>query len=107
MMADPKLTPGQRWEQGVAHDPRSVEIYKAIEKIDFEENGDSLCLKSGGDGDNGESLMYLLDCYFARNPGAAETIERLRAYIVNRGHARHCVKAGIFECICGYDKVLR
>lgn len=69
----PRLTITQRWEQGVPHDPRSVEIYKAIEKIDFEECGDSFCFKSGGDGDNGETLMYLLDMHFAdqdaREPG--------------------------------------
>lgn len=58
------LTITQRWEQGVPHDPRSIEIYKAIEKIDFEECSDSFCFKSGGDGDNGENLMYLLDLYF-------------------------------------------
>jgi hypothetical protein len=59
-----KLTITQRWEQGIEHDPRSVELYKAIAKIDYEECSDSFCFKSGGDGDNGETLMYLLDLYF-------------------------------------------
>ena len=54
----------KRWEEGVEHDPRSVELYKAIEKLDWDEGGDSLGLKCGGDGDIGESLMYLLDVYF-------------------------------------------
>lgn len=58
----PTLT--QRWEDGIPHDPRSVELYKHIEKLDFDECNDSLCLKSGGDGDNGEHLMYLMDDYF-------------------------------------------
>jgi hypothetical protein len=53
-----------RWADGVEHDPRSVEIYQAIAKIDYEENDDSFGFKAGGDGDNGEQLMYLLDCYF-------------------------------------------
>ena len=61
-MAKPTLT--ERWEQGIDHDPRSVAIYKHIEKLDFEECGYSFCWKSGGDGDNGESLMYLMDDYF-------------------------------------------
>ena len=29
-------------------------------------NNDLLCIKYGGDGDNGEAMMYLLDCQFAR-----------------------------------------
>lgn len=64
--ANKLLGPGERWEQGIDHDPRSEEIYKAIAKIDFEECSDSFCFKNGGDGDNGETLMFLMDCYFAR-----------------------------------------
>lgn len=45
------------------HDERSVRMFKAIEKLDFE-NGDTFCFKSGGDGDNGEMLMDLLDAYW-------------------------------------------
>jgi hypothetical protein len=53
-----------RWEMGIPHDPRSVEMYNALAKIDWEQGGDSMDLKSGGDGDNGENLMYLMDVYF-------------------------------------------
>lgn len=53
-----------RWEQGIEHDPRSYEIYKAIAKIDYEEGSDFFGFKAGGDGDNGEHLMYLMDLYF-------------------------------------------
>lgn len=59
-----KPTLEERWEQGIDHDPRSIDLYKHIEKLDFEECGDSFCFKSGGDGDNGEHLMYLMDDYF-------------------------------------------
>lgn len=45
------------------HNPKSKEIYDFISELDFK-NGDVLCFKSGGDGDNGELLMDLLDCYF-------------------------------------------
>lgn len=58
------MTIGERWEQGVPHDPRSEEIYRAIADIDFKQNDDYFCWKAGGDGDNGEALMYLLDIYF-------------------------------------------
>ena len=52
-----------RWEADVPHDPRSKALYEAIAKLDYE-NGDNFDFKSGGDGDNGETLMYLLDIYF-------------------------------------------
>lgn len=56
-------TPEQRWEEGIEHDPRSELLYKRLAELDYE-HGDLFCFKSGGDGDNGESLMYLLDIYF-------------------------------------------
>lgn len=45
------------------HHPKSEEIYRFISEIDFQ-HGDFFAFKSGGDGDNGEFLMDLLDCYF-------------------------------------------
>jgi hypothetical protein len=54
----------KRWEKGFAHHQKSIELYKKIEELDFLFGGDSFCFKSGGDGDNGENLMYLLDIYF-------------------------------------------
>ena len=45
------------------HNPKSEEIYNFISEVDFA-NGDFFCFKKGGDGDNGEILMDLLDCYF-------------------------------------------
>ena len=47
------------------HNQKSKEIYDFISELDFQ-NGDVFCFKSGGDGDNGELLMDLLDCYFNR-----------------------------------------
>lgn len=71
-MADfPKLEvkvtvlPDDRWEQGLDHDERSEALYEFIAKYDRRFADDSLALSSGGDGDNGEALMYLLDEYFA------------------------------------------
>ena len=64
---------GERWEKGIPHDPRSVALYKSIEALDFEQ-GDYFGFKSGGDGDNGEHLMYLLDMHFARSPAGARDL---------------------------------
>jgi len=54
----------KRWENGVNHHPKSIDLFKAIEDIDFCLCSDYFQWKSGGDGDNGESLMYEMDIYF-------------------------------------------
>jgi hypothetical protein len=46
------------------HDPRSIEIFKALEDIDFNRFNDYFCWKSGGEGDNGEVFLTQLDIYF-------------------------------------------
>jgi len=56
---------GKRWEQGMDHHKKSKELYKEIAALDFV-NGDIFCFKSGGDGDNGEWLMSLMDVYFEK-----------------------------------------
>jgi len=56
----------QRWEDGVEHHPKSLELAKHLESLDFLFCGDALGWKFGGDGDNGEALLYSLDCYFER-----------------------------------------
>lgn len=55
----------ERWEKGIDHDERSKEAFEFIKEYDFRFCNDFFCFKSGGDGDNGEHLMYLLDEYFA------------------------------------------
>lgn len=53
-----------RWEEGIEHDPISIEILKRIKEIDRTFNNNYFNFQCGGDGDNGEELMYLLDIYF-------------------------------------------
>lgn len=55
--------PNIRWEKGLDHHPKAEEMAREIAEIDYN-NGDYFCFKFGGDGDNGEHLTYLLDCYF-------------------------------------------
>jgi hypothetical protein len=81
----------RRWEDGIPHDPRSEELYESIAIIDWEEGDDFFCFKSGGDGDNGEHLMYLLDIHFAR--------EDLSPWCPTC-HATH--QSG---CICGITRI--
>lgn len=63
--------PHQRWVDGDEHYPRSEALYKFISDMDFNHCGDSFCFKKGGDGDKGETLMYILDCWFAATPAPA------------------------------------
>lgn len=53
-----------RWENGIDHHPRSDELVRKIAEIDFKYGSDFFGFKIGGDGDNGEHLMYLLDIVF-------------------------------------------
>lgn len=54
----------KRWASGLNHHSKSIELFKHLEALDFEYGNDYFCFKSGGDGDNGEHLMYLLDIFF-------------------------------------------
>ena len=65
----------KRWEQNIEHDPRSTEIFDFLAEYDFKFCSDYFCWKKGGDGDNGEILMYELDEYFANKDIAIEESE--------------------------------
>lgn len=54
----------KRWEAGTDHHPKSKQAFDAIRYLDEKFCGDSFCFKAGGDGDNGETLMYGLDIFF-------------------------------------------
>lgn len=55
---------GDRWSKGVPHHPKSYQLMKYLESIDFNLYGDYFGWKVGGDGDNGETLMYQMDAFF-------------------------------------------
>jgi len=61
------LTPTQRWEQGISHHPRSVALMKKLDAYDWKYLNGFFDWKTGGDGDNGETLMYLLDMIFTED----------------------------------------
>ena len=65
-----KKTPGieynidKRWKSGKPHHPKSIKLVKRVDELDWALLEGSLDLKTGGDGDSGETLMYLLDIVF-------------------------------------------
>jgi hypothetical protein len=60
------LDPGKRWEQGIPHHLESVKLLKEVMEIDMEYCNLSLDFRTGGDGDLGEMLAYVLDMIFER-----------------------------------------
>lgn len=52
---------GDRWEKGMDHHPKSIQLMEYLESIDYHIYNDSFCWKTGGDGDNGETLMFQMD----------------------------------------------
>ena len=54
----------KRWENGIEHHPKSIELFLQLAEVDFKLCDDHFCWKHGGDGDNGETLMYELDIIF-------------------------------------------
>lgn len=68
-MGDSNKVPGvdydaNRWEAGISHHPKSEALVRRLAEIDFHYFNDHFQWKIGGDGDNGECLMYELDVYF-------------------------------------------
>ena len=58
------LTKLLRWEEEIEHHPMSVRLMDFLAEHDFRDYNDYFCWKTGGDGDNGESLMYEMDAFF-------------------------------------------
>lgn len=67
-----ELDIGERWLQGTEHHPESRELMKKIIDLDFYFGRDRFCFKIGGDGDNGEHLMYLMDIIFEKRDKMAQ-----------------------------------
>lgn len=73
-----ETNPTKRWERGIPHHPESLALYTRIAAADWKLCGDYFHFKSGGDGDNGETFMYLLDVIFeARDNGEATELDGL------------------------------
>jgi hypothetical protein len=72
-----RKTPGveydvnKRWESGTPHHPKSLALMDRVKELDYDAIEGYFDFKTGGDGDNGEMLMYLLDIYFEENDAAA------------------------------------
>lgn len=58
------LTNMDRWGDGVDHHPMSYRLMEFLAEHDYEDYEDYFCWKMGGDGDNGEALMFQMDAFF-------------------------------------------
>jgi len=77
MNAKETININTRWENGIEHDPRSIEMMRFLSEYDYAFCGDFFGWKTGGDGDNGETLMYELDEYFAAKDSAEQELQAL------------------------------
>jgi hypothetical protein len=59
-----KLTDKDRWEEGIEHHKNSERLVRFLAKHDINDYDDYFDWKVGGDGDNGETLMYQMDAFF-------------------------------------------
>lgn len=59
----------KRWESGTPHHPKSLQLMKRVKDLDWDLLKGYFDFRTGGDGDNGETLMYLLDIYFEETDG--------------------------------------
>lgn len=58
------LTQTDRWSRGLGHHPMSERLMKFIQEHDEKDYGLYFDWKTGGDGDNGETLMFQMDAFF-------------------------------------------
>jgi hypothetical protein len=58
------LTKLNRWENGIYHHPMSMRLMAFLSEHDYNDYNDMFCWKTGGDGDNGETLMFQMDAFF-------------------------------------------
>lgn len=61
-----------RWSLGIPHHPKSETLVRELVDVDFVFFNDYFGWKVGGDGDNGETLMYMLDVLFDLHDKEAE-----------------------------------
>ena len=59
-----KLIRKDRWEEAIPHHKMSERLIRFLAEHDFNDFKDHFCWKFGGDGDNGEILMYQMDVFF-------------------------------------------
>ena len=66
------LTGVDRWGEGRDHHPMSYRMMAFLKQHDFNDHADYFCWKTGGDGDNGEMLMFQMDAFFEMLIGVSE-----------------------------------
>ena len=58
------LTSKDRWDLGIKHHPKSIRLMEFLSEHDAKDYHMHFDWKYGGDGDNGEALMFQMDAFF-------------------------------------------
>lgn len=65
---DPKVAPipdsVDRWSECIPHHPMSEKLMAHLKRVDHKFYDYYFDWRDGGDGDNGETLMYQMDSFF-------------------------------------------
>lgn len=61
-----------RWGDGIEHHPKSIELMAALQAVDSGCYGMYFDWHTGGDGDNGETLMFQMDAFFEMKDAEAQ-----------------------------------
>jgi hypothetical protein len=59
-----RLTSFDRWGECMNHHPMSKRLMTFLSEHDSKDYGDVFQWETGGDGDNGETLMFQMDAFF-------------------------------------------
>lgn len=68
------LTSKKRWEEGIEHHPMSKRLMTFLSTHDWNDYNGYFDWHLGGDGDNGESLMFQMDAFFEYVDTNPETV---------------------------------
>ena len=66
----------RRWEADTPHHKSSEHLFNILADIDRVYGNDYFCWKSGGDGDNGEHLMYEMDIHFEQEEAVLDQMRK-------------------------------
>jgi hypothetical protein len=99
------LNPTERWEQGIPHDPRSEKLMRSLKGLDWEFLSGHFDFRTGGDGDDGETLMYLMDIHFERED-ARKKANELALHPERIPGGSRC-PGDVHNLHCGFPKCIR
>ena len=96
------LTQLKRWEKGVPHHEMSKRLMAFLKRHDCDDYDRHFDWRTGGDGDNGESLMYQMDAFFESMDIHGTPMDKLQQLTVALGF-KITDKVSLMRCKKGFN----